>query len=383
MSEPVSAQMSKPQDVNALRNDAVTSTHAPSPCQKSSLNAQARQWWAASRQSNLSTAKRPQQPPSAANLQPPSNWPNNVVFITQNLIAPSVPESIAKRYVLQPSTSSQTDQPEAPAATPRTDLPRATHNDGQSDTLYTASLQEHVPLVIWPIDQNTPWDPESFHSTSRNLTCHPAAGSFGLFATDDIAANTFIRPYLGVLHTKLDADFHSTYDLSLCHDPRMQSNPLSADPVTAPLEALSLDDAPQDHDPTALYLDSRYWGNESRFVNDYRGIAPKPNVEFRSFHQPSHLPQQPDSFQMGLFATRPIRKGQELLINYGKSYWVHHQQLDQLQKPTSPPPSNPLPPASSAAKLDPIQAMLQRSRMRVSRSAVHPHRPPHQPSPRD
>ena len=262
------------------------------------------------------------------------------------------------------------------------DLPQATHREGRPDTLYTTSIQEQVPLVIWPIKQDTPWCPECFHSTSRDLKCHPSVGSYGLFAGDEIEYNTFIRPYLGVLHTKADADFHSTYDLSLCHDPRMSAKGQNdEDKVASKFTSLSLEEG-EDTDPTALYVDSRYWGNESRFVNDYRGIALKPNVEFRSFirHDPSLGEER---FQMGLFSIRPIRKGQEIVINYGKSYWVHHDQLDQLEQnksQTAAQPSKTTPKVESAVKLDPLQAMLARSRMRVSRTtAVNSARPPHRP----
>ncbi|SPO28863.1 uncharacterized protein UTRI_05159_B [Ustilago trichophora] len=389
MSRAVATQEDTAQGVNAVLNHAVKPTHSPKPSLESSLNAQAREWW-------TSSINKPQiRTPPVPSLQIPSDWPMDVVFLTHNLVAPSVPDSIAQRYVLQPSTASSSSSDNSDVVGPSSpkDLPRATHNDGQAETLYTTSIQEQVPLVIWPIDRNTPWDPECFHSTSRNLTCHPSAGSYGLFAGQDLPCNTFIRPYLGVLHTKADADFHSTYDLSLCHDPRMAASD-SPDDAATELKNLSLagdKDKSQDehHNPTALYIDSRHWGNESRFVNDYRGIASKPNVEFRSFIQLSDDSQQAErpKFQMGLFATRPIRKGQELVINYGKSYWVHHEQLTELEKPksqyapSSPATATPTTASGSATKLDPIQAMLQRSRMRVSRTALNPQRPPHQPSP--
>lgn len=383
MSKAVSIQAAGAQDVNDAHNKAVKSTHSPRPCPESALNTAAREWWSETVRS--SGGRKP-----VASLQLPSDWPSDVVFLTQNLVAPSVPDAVARRYVLQPSTSGLPDDSTDAGPSTQPELPRATHNEGKPDTLYTTSIQEQVPLIIWPIDERTPWDPDCFHSTSRNLRCHPSVGSCGLFAGDEIASNTFIRPYLGVLHTKADADFHSTYDLSLCHDARMSSRNQAtdgADAVTDELESLALDSEQptEQSDPTALYVDSRYWGNESRFVNDYRGIAAKPNVEFRSFLQPQDGSHK---FQMGLFSIRPIRKNQELVINYGKSYWIHHEQLAELdeQKSTKlapqPQASEARPTEPSPVKLDPLQAMLQRSRMRVSRAAVNPQRPPHQPQPR-
>lgn len=379
------AQSNGHRRVNSLTHQGLASDHSPIPCSQSALNARAREWWTQHESSHGGKG-------ADNGLQIPSDWPKDAVYITQNLVAPSVPESIAKRYVLSPSSTVSPPQSDEATADPTTagpsshkDLPRATHNDGRPETLYTTPIQHQVPLVIHPIDKNTPWCPESFHSTSRNLSCHPAAGSFGLFASQDVAPNTFIRPYLGILHTKKDADFYSTYDLSLCHDAGLLSEAEStrsdaSDGLANQVEFLSLDPDSEsaEHDPTALYLDSRYWGNESRFVNDYRGIAVKPNVEFRSFLQ---LQDGEPRFQMGLFAIRPIRKGHELLINYGKSFWVHFEQLTELQ---SKPQTKVAPLAKqdqgtsgeAEHKLDPIQAMLQRSRLRVAKTAV---RPPYQP----
>ncbi|KAJ9474703.1 SET domain-containing protein [Pseudozyma hubeiensis] len=366
------AQFSSADRINLLQNPSLAPSHTPQPCPQSLLNAEA-----CRRKTSLS---QPPKPSDKASLQVPSDWPNDVVYITQNLVAASVPEAIAQRYVLTPCCSSNSENTAGPSTPPS--LPQATHDDGRPDTLYTASIQQQIPLAIRPIDELTPWCADSYHSTSRNLTCHPAAGSHGLFAVQEIPPDTFIRPYLGVLHTKADADFHSTYDLSLCHDPRLASAPShSSKDVAEQIQALSLEQTqPDQHDATALYLDSRHWGNESRFVNDYRGISLKPNVEFRSFIQ---VQDGVERFQMGLFTTRLVRKGQELLINYGKSFWIHHDQL-QAEK-TSKKESASIPVkhleklAANAKPLDPIQAMLQRSRLRVSKTAPSNPRPPHQP----
>ncbi|TKY89073.1 hypothetical protein EX895_001604 [Sporisorium graminicola] len=382
--EAVVAPLEGSRGVNALAQQGPSPNHSPTPCQHSALNTRAREWWARHQASHGRKAA------DDGGLQVPSSWPKHVVFITQSLVAPSVPDSVARRYVLSPSATAVLPQSDDTMAGPskHNDLPRATHNDGRPETLYTTSVQHQVPVVIHPIDKGTPWCPESFHSTSRNLSCHPAAGSFGLFAAEDIAPNTFIRPYLGVLHTKADADFYSTYDLSLCHDSRLCStaNPSqsdTSDSLANQIETLSLDHDgdPAEQDLTALYLDSRYWGNESRFVNDYRGIAAKPNVEFRSFLQHCQEDGEP-RFQMGLFATGPIRKGQELLINYGKSFWVHYEQLHELKSMSDVKSAPSAKREQSTAgkpevKLDPIQAMLQRSRLRVAKAAIS--RPPHQP----
>ncbi|GAC75820.1 hypothetical protein PANT_18d00084 [Moesziomyces antarcticus T-34] len=365
--------------INALRNEAVASTHSPSPSLTSRINTRIQE--AGSSRLNETRGGKGSNRIDATTcaLQVPANWPSDVVFITQNLVAASVPDSIAEPYVLRPATASlrADEESESSEAVPTRSLPQATHNNGRAQTLYIDSIQDEVPVIIHPIDKTTPWCPESFHSTSRRLSCHPAAGSHGLFAGQDIEADTFVRAYLGVLHTKRDADFYSTYDLSLCHDHRLLDKSPNSDAAALAdaVEAIKLDD--EDENPTALYVDSRYWGNESRFVNDYRGIADRPNVEFRSFIQLDTSDGQA-KFQMGLFTTRPLRKGQELVVNYGKSYWLHHDQLTLQQAQSAAP--QPVKQAPKAT-VDPIQAMLNRSRMRVSRTAAHPHRPHHPPTP--
>ncbi len=365
--------------INALRSEAVASTHSPSPSLTSRINTRIQE--AGSSRLNETPGGKGSNPidTTTCALQVPSNWPSDVVYITQNLVAASVPDSIAERYVLHPATCSlrADEESESSEAVSPSSLPQATHNNGRAQTLYVDSIQDEVPVIIHPIDKTTPWCPESFHSTSRRLSCHPAAGSHGLFAAQDIEGNTFVRAYLGVLHTKQDADFHSTYDLSLCHDDRLLDKSPDSDvaALADAVDAINIGD--EDDNPTALYVDSRYWGNESRFVNDYRGIADRPNVEFRSFIQLDTSDGKP-KFQMGLFTTRPLRKGQELVVNYGKSYWLHHDQLTQQQaQPAATQPAKQAPKAT----VDPIQAMLNRSRMRVSRTAAHPHRPHHPPTP--
>jgi SET domain-containing protein len=60
-------------------------------------------------------------------------------------------------------------------------------------------------------------------------------------------------------------------------------------------------------------------GNEARFINDYRGGAriKGPNVEFRD---------RVDAWgisRIGVYVlqNQTVRKGEELCISYGKSFW--------------------------------------------------------------
>ena len=115
---------------------------------------------------------------------------------------------------------------------------------------------------------------------------HPAKGQSGLFATKKILPNTFILFYLGEVHA--DAREASNYDLSLF---RTQ-------------EGISIG------------VDAQKMGNEARFINDYRQVAAKPNAIFREVRT------EDGELRMGIWsATTEIKKGGEILVSYGKSWW--------------------------------------------------------------
>ena len=83
---------------NTALNKAVKPSHSPSPCSNSDLNQQAREWWTCS-----STKPKTKRSITQGSIQVPTNWPDDVVFLTQNLVAPSIPQRIARDYVLEPS----------------------------------------------------------------------------------------------------------------------------------------------------------------------------------------------------------------------------------------------------------------------------------------
>lgn len=92
-----------------------------------------------------------------------------------------------------------------------------------------------------------------------------------------------------------DPHSESDYDLSLlrlaAHHP---SNPTGAE--------------------VSIGIDAAKVGNAARFVNDYRGIGPKPNCEFRISSSEGYL-------RMEIWTLTEIKKGDELLISYGKGWW--------------------------------------------------------------
>jgi len=57
-------------------------------------------------------------------------------------------------------------------------------------------------------------------------------------------------------------------------------------------------------------------GNQARFINDYRGIANKPNAIFLDGRTSS------DELIMSIWSSnQEIKKGDEILVSYGKSWW--------------------------------------------------------------
>ena len=115
---------------------------------------------------------------------------------------------------------------------------------------------------------------------------HPANGQNGLFAARKIPARTLIVEYIGEVHS--DDRPTSDYDISLHRFPG-----------------------------ESVGVDAATMGNEARFVNDYRGIRPKPNAEFADRWTVG------GDFRIGIWSlAEGIRKGDEIVVSYGKSWWA-------------------------------------------------------------
>jgi hypothetical protein len=131
---------------------------------------------------------------------------------------------------------------------------------------------------------------------------HPAKGQFGLFAAKNLKPGSFIIHYLGLVHPDSAANLLSDYDLWLDRE-------------------------------AEVAVDAEKCGNEARFINDYRGVRDKPNVEFKEvwserFGQKCMavfvLPQrEKGSGKQG------IAKGEEILVSYGKGFWNHRNGVDE------------------------------------------------------
>ncbi|TDL28797.1 hypothetical protein BD410DRAFT_711674 [Rickenella mellea] len=127
---------------------------------------------------------------------------------------------------------------------------------------------------------------------------HPAIGQFGLFATKRIPPHSHIVDYIGEVHS--DDRPESDYDLSLYRTADGSVN---------------------------VGVDASKMGNEARFVNDYRRIHPKPNAAFRDGRNDA------GELCMSVWSQAdPIRKGEEILVSYGKAWWQARRISNELIK---------------------------------------------------
>ncbi|KAH6583448.1 hypothetical protein BASA60_001474 [Batrachochytrium salamandrivorans] len=113
---------------------------------------------------------------------------------------------------------------------------------------------------------------------------HPAFGQRSLHASINIPPHTHIIDYIGIV------------------------TPSSISSTTSDLFISFYDD---------LAIDAELTGNEARFVNDYRGVADRPTVQFDLYQDPVT-----GRIAMGLWSLgMRIMKGDELLVSYGKGFW--------------------------------------------------------------
>lgn len=118
---------------------------------------------------------------------------------------------------------------------------------------------------------------------------HPAYGQYGLCSAVKLAPGEHVIDYVGLVTLSGNEDKSSDY--------------------TVEFGELS-----------ELCIDSNTMGNEARFCNDFRNTGKKPNMEFRMY-----VDEAQDT-RLGIFVSsnikKPLAKGTELLITYGKGYWT-------------------------------------------------------------
>ncbi|KAM0439960.1 hypothetical protein ACHAPT_001060 [Fusarium lateritium] len=124
---------------------------------------------------------------------------------------------------------------------------------------------------------------------------HPANGQSGLFAAQNLAPGSFILAYLGRVHSGAASSTESDYDLWL------------------------------DREADAA-VDAAREGNEGRYVNDYRGVGERANAEFRTVWCERWGELCVGVWVLGSGKKKKkgaggIRKGEEILVSYGKGFW--------------------------------------------------------------
>ena len=69
-------------------------------------------------------------------------------------------------------------------------------------------------------------------------------------------------------------------------------------------------------------------GNEARFINDYRGVAAKPNALFEERRNAA------GELCMAVWSGKEeIKKGQEILVSYGKGFWQARARSNAAEGP--------------------------------------------------
>lgn len=145
---------------------------------------------------------------------------------------------------------------------------------------------------------------------------HPAHGQRGLFAADDLEPDRFVCLYLGHVHNNSMSDTDPYSDYDLCFD--------------------------RDVD---LSVDASKSGNQSRCANDYRGIADRPNAEFRDCFIKVPCTKRASGTRwerrVGIFVLSAgkagkrkhgIKAGEEILLSYGKSFWESRKLMAKFRK---------------------------------------------------
>ncbi|KXS94439.1 hypothetical protein AC578_5195 [Pseudocercospora eumusae] len=195
-----------------------------------------------------------------------------------------------------------------------------------SDQSYTALATELRPKLSRAPSDNQSWiqiQRHLIHAVTPHVQIltinddkHPAFGQRGLFAAEDLIPDQFVLLYLGKVHSNSlsDTNPHSDYDLSLDRD-------------------------------IGLSVDAAEEGNESRCANDYRGIAERPNAEFRDCYIQVPSTKRADGVRwerrVGIFVLSAgkaglrkggIKAGKEILVSYGKGFWEGRKLLGMFRK---------------------------------------------------
>eukprot|EP00048_Salpingoeca_helianthica_P007358 m.109474 g.109474 ORF g.109474 m.109474 type:complete len:191 (+) comp14308_c0_seq2:2147-2719(+) len=129
---------------------------------------------------------------------------------------------------------------------------------------------------------------------------HPARGQKGMFAAKNIVKGSFV---VGMLSAP-----------SHIHRGAHKEKIEYIGQVVTDEECSATSDYTMRLRP-GLAIDGERMANDARYINDYRGIGERASVELREATDRRGLPA------MAVYALRDIRRGEEILLNYGKGFW--------------------------------------------------------------
>jgi hypothetical protein len=297
------------------------------------------------------------------NKQPPKNFPPHIRYIAQYEWSPSVPQFL-RRLVLNPTPSSSSEflssLPASISSQPLTLIKK-----DQSINLQPFQI-DHILSQInqIPIIDIAHFDPPASTSGSTQSSPaklkiapvtdpkHPAFGQNCMIASKKLKPKQHLLDYVGVVHEEISVSRTSDYLLSFLNIPILQEPPgaglellkkemegSGSSPCTtstsSSLSEVSAQQAtetssseppqPQNASSGPIYvtlsIDANNPGNEARMINDFRGIAKAPNVEFKLYRHPTNVAPK---IRMGVFVLpgREIQAGEEILLSYGKGFWT-------------------------------------------------------------
>ncbi|CAO3636578.1 unnamed protein product [Cunninghamella echinulata] len=227
-------------------------------------------------------------------VPPPSGWTKEVKYIDKLVWSPKVPKEL--KQLFEPNLAQLKQQEQQVLLNNKendnnnnniiVDKEKELEEEKKDIVGRTINFQnEHINIRLA--------DPPSIKEQRRNIKIkkitdksHPCCGAYGLIAAQTLLPRQLILDYLGVVEYKTYSDT-SDYVLRYGID---------------------------------LSIDAEKYGNEGRFCNDFRGVASGPNVCFLNY-----LDEQTQRIRVGIFVlgNRKIKKGEELLVTYGKSFWTN------------------------------------------------------------
>jgi hypothetical protein len=114
---------------------------------------------------------------------------------------------------------------------------------------------------------------------------HPAFGENGLFAARRLSPGEHVVDYLGYVCLSGNEDPKSDYSATF-------------------------------GDAAELALDAAKVGNEARMCNDFRNTGKRANAVFDQYRDSA------GDQKLAIFVdSKPISKGEEILVSYGKGFW--------------------------------------------------------------